>query len=226
VSESGGLALRLVGVQRFFVEPRILAQFSAPDPWHGGAVTDWLLVLSLMSESLSGPNAAAHVVRGYKRDDLPGPGRRDFAFAETLALVRAVAPDTPLFLPHALSAVWQQGGCPTDALPRILYTLKPRLIRSDFYFADAMRGSLRFRLGVATVAAMALLLLGLHLITEPQGFQGTHNLFLHVSLIPVLGAVAMVLFQHWLIRRRAQLEALCRSLVLSTIRPLPVRRAG
>ena len=223
-AESGGLGLSLAGVRRYFVAPRLLAEFTAPDPWRGGAQTAWRLVLALMSESLSGRDAAAAAVHTYERDDLPGPGKRDFAFAEVVALVRAAEADTPLFLPHALSRVWQQGGCPTDALPRVLHTLKPRLVASDFYFAAAMRNSLRFRLGVATVAATAILLLALHLITEPQGFQGTHNLFLHVSLIPVLAALAMVLFQHWLVRRRAQLEAVCRALALSTIRPLPVRR--
>jgi hypothetical protein len=226
VSEPGDWPFALAGVRQYFVEPREIAQFNAPDPWRGGAETRWLLALYLISESLSGMTAAAYNARHYRQDDLPGPGRRDFAFAETVALLRDSERDRPFFLPHALSRVWQQGGCPTDVIPRVVHTLKPRLIMSDYYFADAMRNSLRFRLGVAAMGAMAILLLGLNVYFEPEGFEGTHNLFLRIALIPVVGGLGLVLLRLWLVRRRLQLEAVGPSLVLSTVHPLPIRRLG
>ena len=73
---------------------------------------------------------------------------------------------------------------------------------------------------------MAILLLGLNVYFEPEGFEGTHNLFLRIALIPIAGGLGLVLLRLWLVRRRTQLEAVCRALALSTIRPLPFRRLG
>lgn len=182
----------------YYVAPRALAQFVADDPWTGARDVDWVLVLYLMEEAITGIEGAQANARRLHRPDLPGPGAREFSLGEVVAIERR-SEARPIFLPHALSLTWRGGGCPPEAIPRVLHDLEPRLVWSDYLFLDMLVRNGRFLRGIAALAVLAAIPLIVHWThVAPPDIDA---ILVWLALIPIAAAFALIVVRHLLHRR-------------------------
>jgi hypothetical protein len=99
-----------------------LGTFSAPNPWHGDAKTNWTVNFYFYKTSWRDPPLASEFADGIKRK--PNPMNEAIGIAS--------ADGRYHILPRVVSERWLQGAVANVALPALLRQLEPRLKRSDY----------------------------------------------------------------------------------------------
>ena len=122
----------LVVSQQTAVRLSAVEAFEAPDPWSGGQPARW--TLSVYRVVAGGNlNLFAKYAAEKQRETANG---QDLDADDTLG-IRAGAQQYHL-LPRAMVRLWQQGKIPTEALPRLVAEMEPKLRRNGYaYFSPA-----------------------------------------------------------------------------------------